>query len=116
MEDAFYAMYFTGQHGSGLGLLAFVGGVVVGADVVGGRFDGTYTVDEGSGTLTGSIKMTVPANSTLVTGQAPRDQPYTVELPISMSSDLGGGQTMQLELPIGLLNVRFEKLRDFPKT
>ena len=113
MEDAFYAMYYTGQQGSGMGLLAFKGGVVVGVDVVGGKFDGHYKFDESTGTVSGSIRMTVPANSALVTGQAARDQPYTVDMPVLLPSDLGGGNPIRLDLPIGPLNIRFEKLREF---
>lgn len=115
MENAFYAIYYTGHAGSGFGLLAFLDGNVVGVDAAGGKFDGSYTVDIDTGILTGNICMHVAAGTWLVTGQLPiRDQPYKVDLPISMSSDLGDGQIIRLDLPIGPLNVRFEKLREFP--
>jgi hypothetical protein len=32
----------TGVTGSGIGVLAITNGIIVGADMVGGRFDGTY--------------------------------------------------------------------------
>lgn len=115
MQDAFYAIYYTGQQGSGLGLLALKGGMVVGVDAVGGKFDGTYSVDTDKGVLSASIRMTVPANSFLVTGQPVRNQPYMVDLPIEVPLDLAGGAPIRLELPIGPLNIRFEKLRDFPQ-
>jgi hypothetical protein len=114
MVEGFYAMYYTGEHGSGSGLLAFVAGNVVGVDVVGGRLDGSYTVDEAAHKLTGVIRMNVPANALLVTGQQPRAQPYTIDLPVSVPSDLGAGKPIRLNLPIGPLNIRFDKLRDLP--
>ena len=42
MVNGFYAIYYTGVSGSGIGVLAINNGIIAGADMVGGRYDGTY--------------------------------------------------------------------------
>ena len=49
MNEGFYAIYYTGIASSGLGLLAFKSGTVVGVDAVGGTFDGQYSINEEAG-------------------------------------------------------------------
>lgn len=114
MINAIYAIYFTGVAGSGMGLLVFVNGVISGADAAGSTFDGEYSLDEGTGKLEGKLNLTVAAGTPLVTGGSVHNQPYTIEFPLSLSPDLGGGQPVEIRLPTGPVNVIFKKLRDIP--
>jgi hypothetical protein len=41
--DGFFRIAFTGAAGSGFGMLVLRGGVIVGADVGGAMYDGSYT-------------------------------------------------------------------------
>ncbi len=114
MKDAFYAIYYTGVAGSGLGLLAFTRGIVIGVDVAGGRYDGEYSENEATGTMEGKLKLTMPPGVPLVTGGPASQEPYTMEFPVSLSADLGGESPVQVNLPTGPVNVIFKKLREFP--
>jgi hypothetical protein len=110
MENALYAMYYTGISGSGLGIAAFVNGVVSGADATGGIYDGTYSVDEG-GAVSGKIRMSIPAGVNLVTGGGNSPNPYSIEFPFQLSPNLGDGEPVMVHLPLGPVNISFRKLR-----
>ena len=113
MDNALYAMYFTGVAGSGLGMVAFLDGVVAGADATGGIIDGTYKVDD-AGKLVGSVKMSFPAGATLVTGGPVAADPFSIAFPLVLSPDLGDGSPILVKLPTGPVNVIFKKLRNLP--
>ena len=114
MQGAFYAIYYTAVAGSGLGVLVFTNGVVVGADAGGGTYDGEYSESKDTGMLEGTLKLTMPAGVPLVTGGPASQEPYTIEFPVSLSQDLGAGEPVEVKLPTGPVNVIFKKLRDFP--
>ena|SRR5262249_28622138 len=111
---AFYIMKYFGKAGAGGGTLYIGKGVVVGTDIQGAKFDGTYHVTNDR--MRGVVKMTSPASgSTLVTGQTL--PPGTViDLNFDFPADnfwdgrpypmtgYGGEQLM----------VVFEKVRDLP--
>jgi hypothetical protein len=113
MNNMICAMYYTGASGSGLGVIAFVNGVLAGADAAGGLYDGEYNTDE-AGRISGKVKMTIPAGVTLVTNGAVSPSPYTVEFPIQLAADFTDGTPMRLELPIGPINIVFKSLRGLP--
>ena len=57
--EGIYAIYFTGRVGSGSGLLLLKNGVISGADIAGGIYDGSYTL-EGMGALNANVRLTLP--------------------------------------------------------
>jgi len=110
--DGFYAVYYTGQAGSGFGMLVMKDGVIAGADVTGGTYDGTFTTSGDS--LNGTVRMIVPANQPLVTGAGPSAQPYSINFPISLSaSRVQQGQPVTIKLPTGPVNLILRKVRNF---
>jgi hypothetical protein len=111
---AFYIMKYFGKAGAGGGTLYIGKGVVVGTDIQGAKFDGTYQVSGDS--MRGVVRVTAPASgSTLVTGQTlPAGAAFDLrfDLPAHTFAD---GRPHALEGYEGeKLLVVFEKVRDLP--
>lgn len=58
--NGFYSISFGTSIGSGMGVLAFQDGKVVGADAAGVTYDGTYETN-GTGSVNASILLNIPA-------------------------------------------------------
>ncbi len=68
MLSGFYAIYYTGATGSGIGVIVITNtGVITGADMIGGRYDGNYTQNPAGG-YDAKIRMSFPPGAALVTG------------------------------------------------
>jgi len=108
--NGIYALYFTGTSGSGFGVIILKDGVMTGADVTGGMFDGTYRVvgDE----ITGTFISLLPPGVTSVNGVLAGQNGLRVEYPIRLPVNLGAGQAFTLPTPNGPVNVIVKKLRD----
>ncbi len=113
MVEGFYAIYYTGVAGSGLGILVLKDGIIVGADAFGGVYDGQYRENASTGMLEGKLKLSMPGGVPLVTGGPASPDPYTIEFPLVLSPDRGD-KPVPVNLPTGPINVVFKKLRDFP--
>jgi hypothetical protein len=113
MLNGFYALYYTGRTGSGFGVIVLKDGIVTGADVSGGLFDGEYTIHEDRGVFEGTIRMPVPPGISLVTGAAPSPNPYTQQIPISFPLDLNQGKPVLVQTSTGPVNLILKKIRDF---
>lgn len=114
--DGFFRIAFTGTAGSGFGMLVLRNGVIVGADVTGATYDGSYTDNSASQTLDFQILMNAPAGITPVQTGIALTEPM-INMPISGAIPLGNiaSETPTLlQTPLGLVNVVFKKLRDFP--
>lgn len=116
MISGFYAIYYTGVGGSGIGVLAINNGIIVGADMVGGRYDGTYTQSAIAGNYDAKVRITIPPGSSLVTGALAGPQPLCMDVAMTLPENLGGEQPIRIETPTGPVNVIFRKLRDYPTT
>ncbi len=114
MKEGFYSMTYTGQIGSGFGMVILDTGIIVGADILGGTYDGEYAYNEKTGMLDGKIKMTIPAGVSLVTGAPPMPNPHTQEFSVSLPRDLGGEQPVEIQTPTGPVVIVFRKVREFP--
>jgi hypothetical protein len=112
--DGFYALYYTGRVGSGFGVIVLKGGIVTGADVTGGLYDGQYTIKQDKGVFEGTIKLTLPPGISLVTGGPPTQETFTQEFPISLPLALDSKHPVQVQTPTGPINIVLKKLRDFP--
>jgi hypothetical protein len=113
--DGFFRIAFTGAAGSGFGMLVLRGGVIVGADVGGAMYDGSYTDNSSTQALDFRVTMTAPAGIIPVQTGIPLTEP--VNVPISGSVSLGNITTETptlFETPLGPVNIIFKKLRDFP--
>lgn len=106
--QGFYAIYYTGIAGFGHAVVVLKDGVVTGADVTGGTYDGTYEpAGEGYDI---SVALTMPAGTTLVTGQSIAE-PLTQTIKASLPAHFANGSPVAVTTPMGPVNVIFKKLR-----
>jgi hypothetical protein len=110
MTSGFYSMAYTGAVGTGFGLIALSKGVIAGADVAGGMYDGTY-VERTSG-IDFKMMMKLPSGAIPVQTGVPLTQAMNVPFDVSLPNDLGAEQPLLLQLPLGPINVIFKKIRD----
>lgn len=107
--QGFYALYYTGIAGFGHAVLVMKDGVITGADVTGGVYDGTYTVlDNG---IDIKVDFVVPAGATLVTGQSLAES-LKQSITANLSLHFADGRPVSICTPMGPVNVIFKKLRD----
>ena len=109
--DGFYSAYFTGVHGSGYALFVMREGVIVGADPAGGSFDGQYGFNEDAQSYDGTIVMSAPAGTVLVTGAQVGSEPVQFPIPVRLPANFDNGQVIGVETPTGPINVTFRKIR-----
>jgi len=112
MLDGFYAVFYTGKVSSGFAMIVLRNGIVAGADVGGGLYDGKYTVNAAKQTVEGTMRLTTPAGVSLVTGAPASQQVSTQEFPLSLPVELNE-QTVQIQTPTGPVNLKFKRIRDF---
>jgi hypothetical protein len=109
--SALYTMQYQGQVGSGGGAVYIGKGIVLGVDVTGARYNGSYTTTP-AGRLQGTVTLT-SSGATLVTGQqvpAGTQIPITLDLPANFAN----GQFQQVLVSGGPVQVRFDKIGDIP--
>jgi hypothetical protein len=107
--NGIYNLAYTGQLGSGFSLFLFRDGVIAGADVGGGTYDGTY--EEKESNLHCRIKMTIPPGLRLVMNAPQMDKEYAVEFSLTLTLPVSNEQIRQLQLPIGKVNAILRQIR-----
>jgi len=108
--NGFYAAYLTGSASQGFAMLVFRNGTIVGVDVAGVKFDGTY-IDTPSGV---SVKLTVsvPANTLLIQGATTGHEAESSELEFQLPSDFLSQPFIRIDAKHGPVNAKLAKLRD----
>lgn len=112
MIDGFYLGYMSAVGGYSVVLFVFKDNVIVGADAGGVKFDGAYTLNPDSGSYNGSIKVTAPANITLVQGKTTGEDGLTYNVNFSMPENFLNQPFITIATPYGSVNVKLEKIRD----
>lgn len=107
--SAFYLMNYVGQTGMGGGAVYIGNGKIVGADVAGGRYHGSYT--ENGGRLSVNVTLTMMADGMLVTGQ-PAPRGTKLQLTATWPSNFANGQPQPIQVAGRTVNVTFEKVGD----
>jgi hypothetical protein len=114
-KEGFWRIEFTGVAGSGIGVLALDTGIICGAGAAGGIFDGSYLFDPRSNVLDCSITWTASEPGiTLVQGGPPVPQGFRFTVPVQLPNSMGQVVTLPVQTPLGQVNVRLTKIRDFP--
>jgi hypothetical protein len=112
-KEGFWLVEYRTQFGEGIGVIVLDTGEVIGGDNAGGTWDGNYGVDE-NGKLMANFTVNLPPNVfSTVTGHCSPSgfsESYSVELPKTM----GDPRTYQLKTGLGVIDVTFKKVRDFP--
>jgi hypothetical protein len=114
MTEGFFRISYTGYHGSGLGILVLRDGIVSGADVSGGVYNGIYSEEPETGKITVSVHLVVPAGVSLVQTGVSLASPADIPIAASFEQgELSGGKPVLIRTPIGPVNVILNKIRDF---
>lgn len=108
--EGFYAVYYTGVAGFGHAVLILKDDIVSGADATGGVYDGTYASVDGGG-VSIEVVLTVPAGTTLVTGQT-LAAAYSQTIKANLPAEFGAGQPVPVQTPLGPVNAIFKKIRN----
>ena len=108
--SALYQMRYQGVAGNGHGAMYIGNGVIVGIDISGARYNGTYTL---LGTILDGTATLTSAGGALVTGQ---DVPAGGTVPISFSLPEGfdNGQYCKVIAGSKRVGVSFNKIGDVP--
>lgn len=109
--EGFYLAYATGLQGNGVIMFVVMGGKIVGADIMGVRFDGTYTPTQDGGGFDAIIKITAPAGQTLIQGISTGPVGLTYEVKTFLPHDLESVDFLKIPTQFGSVNARFQKLR-----
>jgi len=107
---------YTGEAGSGIGLLVLDTGVITGVEILGGTLDGTYMYDPRSDKLQSQITWRAGMISGLLaqTGETITPE-MTLTVNVSLPKNLGTDVPTSIETEKGPLNVIFRKIRDFSR-
>lgn len=60
MKEAYYSVQYFSHFGNGIGVVAFDTNKLVGADITGGIWDGTYEYNQKTGEIDLNVKLTLP--------------------------------------------------------
>ena len=112
MSRSLYAGYMTASSGSSMGLFYLGDGILAGVDISGMKYDGTYELQL-DGSYKGSLKYMIPSNTTVITGQSATEDTQVV-MPLILPAEFWDGKVVRIETPLGLVNGRFEKIKDLP--
>jgi hypothetical protein len=106
--DGIYLAYFAAELGTSLGIFMLKDGVLCGADLGNGIYDGKLTVADSGKRLVGSIEFRTAQGGTMITG-ASSDLPVSYSTEVELSLD--GVDFHSVSTISGPINVRFEKVR-----
>ena len=107
--DGFYIAYFTAELGNSIGIFVVKNEAIIGADLGGGIYDGTFHVE--NDTASGVVTFTSRTGGVAITG-AESDLPVAYDVNFSFSLPLEGAGFHSLETLAGPINVKFEKVRE----
>jgi hypothetical protein len=117
MIEGFYNIAFTGEAGSGFGMIVFRSGVIAGADVSGAVYDGEYTESSTNGKIIMRVDVTIPAGAVPVQTGVPLASSVITKMESSVSiDDILSQRIVLLQSTLGSVNVVYRKIRDFPGT
>ena len=109
--DGIYAMAFRGAADWGTGMLILKDGNIIGADVSGVQYDGTYKISGESVAV--NFVMTVPPGTSLVQGVPARSETYKIPVETTIPrAAFENNAPVPLRLPPGPVNVIFRRLRN----
>ena len=108
--DGFYAAYLTGSVGQGFAMLVFRRGIIVGADVMGAKYDGAY--NEVAAGFSLKLRVSLPPNTLLVQGVSTGPQGDDSEVDFQLPADFLSQPFIRIDAKHGPVNVKLVKLRE----
>jgi len=114
MQEGMYGVEYRGQAGWGVGAFVLQQGRIFGADPAGGRYDGDYTENEGTGLADLRLKLTFPPNTQAVFGIS-RPYEWSVDATARIDPRVDSG-TAELRTALGpTVQITYKRMRDLPK-
>ena len=93
-------------------MFAIRGDDLIGVDAGGLKYDGKVVQIKGGWNCT--VVYTIPAGSpSLITGSAPPSTDQRIPIQFSLPHDFENGQVIGIMTPLGPVNAKFQKLRDW---
>ncbi|RLL74172.1 hypothetical protein D8666_13225 [Ochrobactrum soli] len=110
--DGFYVGYFSGATGNSMGMFVFRDGVVTGADIGGGRYDGKYSIKPGpEERVAVTLTFFLPTGHFTITGITADAQPLNVEMSFDLPVQFDKDAIHRIETPLGAINAKLDKVR-----
>ncbi|MDE0942145.1 MAG: hypothetical protein OSB58_06865 [Alphaproteobacteria bacterium] len=110
-REGFWTFRYAGNHGSGYGMFALETGIIVGADVMGGTWDGTYEIVDKHFHL--DLAVTFPPGTTDVITGATSTTEHTERLTLALPNDFEE-RDITVQTSRGPLAVNCRKIRGWP--
>lgn len=113
MREGFYRIAYGTELGRGLALVAFDTGRVIGTDITGSVWDGTYEFNPANNCIDAKLKLTIPPGVFLVQGVPAQDREHVEEFSVSFPRET---PEHQIEVPtsLGAVQAIIKFLRHFP--
>lgn len=108
-REGFYAVFMAAHSGEGYAVVAITQGSIVGADPLGVKFDGSYSITGDQ--LAASVQVTAPPGGTLIQGVETGPAGLTYPVSFSLSSNFETQPFVAIATPLGPVNARFRFLR-----
>lgn len=109
VNEGIYRIVFGGSYSSGVGLLMLRQGVLIGADVQGAVYRGTYTETPGHEVAI-HLEVSVPPNTPLVTGEHARSAPWTLPIDTTLRANFASGMPVTVKTEAGPVSVTLSLL------
>jgi hypothetical protein len=111
--DGIYLIEYQGAAGAGNSVIVGSKGHLVGADITGSVWHGTYSQRDEEIQLTLSLQI----NPGVQTVQGPmiEGQPFSLDLSFTIREDQIGGTQFPVQTPLGIVLARIRKLADLPQ-
>lgn len=110
--NGYYVGYFTGATGTSLGMFIFKDGIIAGADIGGGMYDGSYQITDDGRHIEGTIAFGMPVGTQSITGATAASEPITIDIPIKLPTKISRNDVHTIMTPLGAINAKFDKVRD----
>lgn len=110
--DGFYAGYFTAKAGNGLAMFVFREGVIVGSDILGVTFDGSYRLNANRDGFNGRVTITAPPGGTLIQGISTGPEGLVYRVDVEFPLNFNNLPYLKLDTPYGPVNLKLVKVRD----
>ena len=111
MLNGIYTAYMTGVAGNSIAMLVFLNGVISGADVGGGLYDGNYEIVNDGETIRGTMIYKLPINVASIAGIAPQEKPMSIDVAIDLPSLIQPDDVYRVETSVGPINLKLVKIR-----
>jgi hypothetical protein len=107
-----YGFVYSGFVGVGLGIFRVTDSQLVGCDLGGVIYQGTFIKDEATGEMVLSVDQTVPPGVFLVQGTSPLDMTHTRKILGRLPATFDDGKPMELHTDIGSVTLMIRRIPD----